>query len=167
MKTKTTIMFYILILSLGMVSGYLYYKYGRTVDMSNLDCHSSFSFYNQGETEEESARFVGNYSIRLAKDTGLVQLLGKISIEGKVYNVFRKIEVDYKVIDENQIRLTTRKVLHFPRYDELPEKYEKQYLFRLYYEEGAELDYVVTDPSQRDTMIKISLIPRFVCTKLD
>lgn len=166
MKTKIIIMFYIPILLLGMLAGLLYYKHGRTPNMSNLDCQASFSFLNQGETEEDTAKFVGNYSIRLAKDTGLIQLLGKISIDGKVYNVFRKVEVDYKVIDKNQIRLTTRKVQHFPRYDELPEKYEKKYLFRLYYEEGAELDYIVTDPSKKETLIKISIIPRFVCTKL-
>ena len=50
---------------------------------------------------------------------------------------FAQIQIIYSVSRTNKLQ----------RDDDQPEKYERQHLFRLYYEEGTEIDDIVSDAS--------------------
>lgn len=165
-QIKTSALFYILVLIVGVALGYLSRNQSRNQSRSfveNLDCTSDMIFYS--ETDTDTYKFDGKISIKLSPEKeGIVQLVGQMFVNNESYNVFRKIEVFYDVIHKNDVVLKTKKLILFPRLDNLPKDIEKKFFFKIYYEPTAEMNYEFSHVDDKQFVVSVSLVPRFVCT---
>lgn len=161
-RINTISLFYIPSLIIGITIGIIAAITNDSVT-NELDCSSNISFFSEGDTD--NYKFDGTFNIKLSDGEGLLQLVGQMSKNDEVYNVFRKVEVFYHLIDKNDVILSTKRLIPFPRHDNLPKDIEKRFFFKIYYEQNAEMNYEFERFNKDQVVIKASLIPRFICTK--
>lgn len=164
MNYKTILITSFLGISLGWTIEYLYNQNELKSELENIACYSNeTSYYIDNDS---IVKFHGVYQIKLAKDNGIIQAVGKLSVNDDVYNVYRRVKIQQELTGNNILHLKHEKQIPVQRYDDVPEDIEKKYLFEIYYKENAEANYeIYTINNNKWFLFKQSVIPRFLCTK--
>lgn len=160
-KISSSVIWYLSSLVIGIVLGFAVNQPEKSLT-DNLDCSSNITFYSESDTDIH--KFIGTFDIKLSEGEGILQLVGQMFANDRVYDVFRKVEVFSQLIDKNDVMLKTKRLIPFPKHDNLPQDLEKKFFFRIYYEQDAEVNYVFEQFNKKGILVKVSLLPRSICT---